>query len=384
MNNTEKQLIELIKESQFGNGILSFSDWDFGAVMKEAKAQAVLGVVAPVIPKGYVSDSKVVDRIIAQQKAQYIRYLHKEDQLKRLLDENDIPFVILKGNAAAMYYREPSYRKMGDIDFLINVENFARTKEVMLNSGYELKHDADTEDYRHIAFAKEKISFELHRKFSHEVDIEEYVLNGLARREIKVIEGYEFPVLPNLANGLVLLDHMRNHLKTGLGLRQVIDWMMYVNAELNDEFWNAEFGPVAREKGFEMIATVTTKMCRKYLGLSERITWCESADEELCDSLMESLLEYGNFGRKKGKGNNIETVSTAFKSEGFFRRLQRAGEYNWKACKKHHWLKPFAWIYQAFRYAGRGVKTKRNRKQLKEDMQRGKERYELLKKLEIF
>ena len=163
MNNTEKQLIELIKESQFGNGILSFSDWDFGAVMKEAKAQAVLGVVAPVIPKGYVSDSKVVDRIIAQQKAQYIRYLHKEDQLKRLLDENDIPFVILKGNAAAMYYREPSYRKMGDIDFLINVENFARTKEVMLNSGYELKHDADTEDYRHIAFAKEKISFELHR-----------------------------------------------------------------------------------------------------------------------------------------------------------------------------------------------------------------------------
>ena len=303
--------------------------------------------------------------------------------MERLLDENVIPFVILKGNAAAIYYKNPSLRSMGDVDFIVNEDDFFRTKEIMLNSGYELKHDAELDDFRHISFEKNKTSFELHRKFSHEVDIESFVMEGLDNRENRIIEGFEFPVLPKLANGLVLLDHMRNHLKRGLGLRQVVDWMMYVNAELDDDFWNSVFGHIAREKGIEKIATVATKMCQKYLGLSESITWCKSADDELCDSLMKNLLDSGNFGRKNGTGNSIETVLMAIREEGFFRRLQHAGEYNWKAYKKHHWLKPFAWIYQAFRYAGKGIKTKRNRAQVKEDMQRGKERYELLKKLEI-
>ena len=35
---------------------------------------------------------------------------------------------------------------------------------------------------------------------------------------------------------------------------------------------------------------------------------------------------------------------------GIFKQLQSRGETNWTLYHKHTWLRPFAWIYQLFRY----------------------------------
>lgn len=158
---------------------------------------------------------------------------------------------------------------------------------------------------------------------------------------------------------------------------------MYVYRNLDDAFWNSEFKAAATEKEMDTLAISATRMCQIYLGLPETINWCKSADENTCDQLMDCILVSGNFGRKKGKGNSVETVSTSIKRKGLFRWLQYAGEHNWKAYHKHHWLKSFCWFYQIFRYAKQGIKTGRNRKQIRGDLDRSKERYELLKKLNI-
>ena len=143
MTNTEKQLLKLISASQFGKGNMAFTDCDYIAVLKEAKAQAVLGIVAPEIPQKYVSekDFETIKNGIARQRAKYTRYLYEEDRLKNVLDSNAIPFVILKGNAAAMYYKNPACRNMGDVDFLVGIEDFLRAKEVLQSEGYVLTHE---------------------------------------------------------------------------------------------------------------------------------------------------------------------------------------------------------------------------------------------------
>ncbi|MBR3270956.1 MAG: hypothetical protein IKI59_03455, partial [Clostridia bacterium] len=56
------------------------------------------------------------------------------------------------------------------------------------------------------------------------------------------------------------------------------------------------------------------------------------------------------------------------------------GENNWKALKKHPGLKPFAWIYQAFRYGKQGLKSGRVL-HLKQDVQHGKDRERLMRDL---
>lgn len=382
MNKVQLTLIYIIKKSQFNTETVISFDIDLNELFEEASKQSVLGIVASEIPDN-ISQNEKWQRVQLNQMASYIRYCYAEDELNSIMNEAGISYAILKGNAAAINYKDPSMRAMGDIDFIVGSDVFEKTKELLIANAFALVPDSDKHP-RHIEFKKNGVLFELHRKFSHEdVDIEHFVVEGLNNVCVGRIDNHEFSMLPKLANGLVLLDHMRNHLKSGLGLRQAVDWMMYVYHNLDDEFWEKEFCPVVREKGMDTLAISATRMCQIYLGLPETITWCKEADEKVCEQLMECLLESGNFGRKNGQGQSVESVSTSMKRVGLFRWLQYAGEHNWKAYHKHHWLKPFCWFYQIFRYMGQGIKSGRSRKQLKDDLNRSEQRYELLKKLGI-
>ena len=378
-----KEILQLIKASQFSGSDLSIGqDKDWDAIYNEAVGQAVIGIVASVVPKDVVTSDKRWQEAKLRQMADYIRYCLAEEELRNVMDKADIPFVILKGNAAAIYYNNPELRRMGDIDFLVPQNLFAQARIFLEKNGYQ--RDNHRENPRHIGYKKDGITFELHHHFSREeMDIESYIIEGLNNRVIGKINKHEFPMLPNIANGLVLLDHMKSHLRSGMGLRQIIDWMMYVNCELSDKVWLEEFEQIASDKKLRKLAITVTRMCQMYLGLPETITWCKNADEELCKRLMANVVASGNFGRKKGSGNSIETVSSNIRRIGLFRYLQIAGEHNWKAYKKHHWLKPFAWIYQIFRYARLGFRTGRNRKQISGDVHRSKERVKLLEDLGI-
>lgn len=380
----KQTVFELICASQFlHNTTIELGDTDWDDIYREAVSQAVIGIVAPEVPDSVMTTDPRWKQEIYRQQANYVRYSYEEEELKHAMDAAGIPFVILKGNAAAIYYKHPERRKMGDIDFIVPQKEFDKAKRVLEQKGYEKVEK--TKHPRHTTYRKNGIDFELHNRFSHDdIDIEDYVTEGLGNRDIGRIWGHEFPMLPKTPNGLVLLDHMRNHLKAGLGLRQIVDWMMYVNSELHDEDWTGGFEKVAREKGMWKFATIVTKMCQIYLGLpTDGITWCKDANETLCRRLMAIVMNSGNFGRKHGTGVKIENVSTTFHKEGVFHVLQKRGENNWVAYKKHRWLKPFCWIYQIFRYISRGLKTGRTGKKMNEDFKRSKERAEVLKKMGI-
>ncbi len=380
MNKEQSLLLSLIKKSQFGSlDCLYYGDQDIESLANEALYQSVIGIVASVLFEipNFSNDhwKQLYNQVIANN----IRYYHTQDELVNLLKHYEIPYIILKGSSAAIYYEKPTCRMMGDIDVLVQQSYYDKAKVILSDNGYNQEHD----DGRNTKFHKNGITIELHHHFSADVDIEAYLIDGIINSVNTSIDDHSFYMLPKLANGLVLLDHFRWHLRSGVGLRQVIDWMMFVYHNLDDDFWSNEFQVVVKEKGMEKLAITTTRMCQKYLGLSDSISWCNTADERDCDQLMECIISSGNFGQKNGLGNSIEKVSTKFRREGFFHWLQEAGEFNWKAYHKHHCLKPFCWLYQMFRYINQGMKTGRNSKQLKNDFERSKERYELLKKLGV-
>ena len=318
------------------------------------------------------------------QLVRYIRYLNAQGELTALMDAEGIPFIVLKGLAAGVNYRDPSKRAMGDIDFIVPQELFEKTREVLLKAGY---HPGVDNPYytRHVAYNKSGVHFELHHHFSHEDrDVEEFITRGLEERREVVIDGTRFTMADRLDNGIVLLDHMKTHLKSGLGLRQVIDWMMYVERELDNEFWKGSFEAAATSVRLDKLARTVTRMCQLYMGLrSDNISWCSDADAQTCADLLECLLSSGNFGRRNGDGGKIEMVRASMKQDGIFHRLQIAGESNWQAYKKHKWLKPFCWIYQSGRYVRQGLRARRSGSELKDDFKRAEERHKLLKDLEI-
>lgn len=341
-------LIELIKASLFGLTPVIPDNVYWENVLELAMIQCIVPLVASCVPEKHRNGWL---KISCQSKSHFIKILYEQTSLLKLFRSNNIKFVILKGTAASIYYPSPSSRTCGDIDFYVSRNQVDTAKILLEENGYVYI----SSDERHHEFEKNGIDFELHSKISsrHYKDVENIYYNGFNHAVNNRIGSCSFPCLPTYENGLVLLGHIMQHLKaSGIGLRQIIDWMMFVHQELDDSAWNNHFRDLAHEAGLEKLAITVTYMCKKWLGLPNDITWCNKADEDVADQLLLRVLNDGNFGCDRAP---FENIRISIKNDGLFNHLQRTGLENWSLAQKHKLFRPFAWLFQLFRYAGLGI-----------------------------
>ena len=374
------ELFELLKSSLFTDVPVRLSDWQF--VFREMEDQAVAALPEDWVVANLPFDSSWSTYCFTQQR-EWVRLMYGQDQLLSLLEKNGIPSVIIKGTAAAMYYPHPSLRTMGDVDVLVKRCDHKKAAEVLEANGYELAYERD-HALHHYNYRKDDISIELHKRLPVVDDEDEKLLDlfeqGIENREWGMAEGVRFPVLPPVLNGFVLILHINQHLREGLGLRQIIDWMMYVNA-VSIDTWN-ELIRLLRSTGMERLALTVTVMCREYLGLQKTIPGCEGVASQVCDNLMSYIMEKGNFGRKAGIDGKTEAFAlSATEQGGFFRRLQEGGLDRWNAVRKYPILRPFAWVYQGFRIFGILIRNRKSVKEIMELRERGREQRKLIEAL---
>ncbi len=364
---------------------------EWPAIYKELSAQTVYA-----LPSEYIHDLG----LSAENEMNYLKAVIKNRQIfhsimkeqKRVLsvlDAAGIPAVVIKGAAAAIYCPHPENRCMGDIDLLVLPQDFEKAYHALVSAGCKAEQTPD-DFHRHIClFGENNIEIELHNYFSSSNNTEqntildEMLYRAIPSRMSARLCGYPVSILPPSENGLVLLGHINHHLSKGLGLRQIIDWMYYVESVLDDTFWESGFAEKAEKIGMKKLAIIVTAMCQKYLGLQKNIHWC--AYEPLCDELMEYILNHGNFGRKVD-ATKSKTVVVLRKIRNPLHGLAVAQSYgliNWKATQKHRWLRPFAWCYQLVRWVRCGMESGVTVGLLNEASSSAKEEAELLKKLGV-
>lgn len=366
------------------------TDWE--AIYTELRHQAVAGLAADVIVSSEALPVELKTKIL-HKTMKGIGFFHRvmtqQQELLKIMNGAGIPFVVLKGAAAAVYYPKPENRSMGDVDLIVLPWDFDRAAQLMLDNGFEpldLKHD------RHYEYRKNGVNFELHRYFSLTDDtssakaFDEMIFARIQEPRMRTIGAFHFPSLPELENGLVLLIHIAQHMERGgIGLRQIIDWMHYADQILDECFWHEEFEPAARAFGLQKLAVTVTRMCQMYLGLREEgISWCSGSDEDLCCETITVIMERGNFGRKIGKSSN--TIQAIYEMKNIFhlpKQLQKRGEANWKALDRFPFLRPFAWLYQLCRYIRKGLSRKNPLRQLAEDVADHQKDADLLSRLGI-
>ena len=342
-------------------------------VFRELNHHAVSTLPAGVLSSLTMPDDvRVVwQREIYQQISYNVNYRHEQAALPV-----SVPYVILKGTSAAKYYPHPEYRSMGDIDIMPQRKDFAAACEELLQNGYIETTDEITRKFgRHRQFRKNGIEIEVHSFFAIQNNQEQAALLDQMILD-HIGSSHE---LPDDINGLVLLDHISYHMEEGLGLKQIIDWMMYVNRCLPDKMWPS-FQKLARRTGHEQLAVITTRMCEIYLGLSGH-RFCAHADPAVCGQFMEYILQCGNFGRKQRMDEDSMVSKNFWTSartvKGTFLFLQKRGLINWKAAKKYPFLRPLAWLYQAFRYLKKGLNRKESLGKLKTEHEAAQKRNEL-------
>ena len=330
-------MINIIKASLWGEikNKITVTQEDYDQLV----SHSLIALSTPVLSQFVMNDDlrATWNDLIIKQIAYYVKYVYMQEHLPIT-----VPYVVLKGTSAAQYYPQPELRAMGDIDIITPRENYESACEMLLDNGYiEITSENDREHARQRVFKKDGIIIEMHSFFAYFNDpqkakyFDDLVIDNIQSSH----------VLPDLINGLVLIEHINQHLEHGLGLRQIIDWMMFVDKCLPDEKW-PEFQKYVLNVGLEKLTIVTTRMCEIYLGLSEH-QWCKYADSRLSAELMDYILSCGNFGYQLSINKKIAIERTVRLRHPIklMKDLQNLGQENWKLARNPI-FKPFAWIWQ--------------------------------------
>ena len=361
MTAEQEQLFEALRVSLWGEEKKSGPIPE--AVRAELRSQTVESLTALAYP-----DQANQKYFLA---AQFTWMARAQEDAVRLLQDAGIPVVVIKGTASGIYYPQPYLRTYGDIDLLVQPENYSKAIWILSSNGWTQEGDVGDS---HTALHKDNFLLELHQSPPGLERVREgdYILTYLRSGFQDIQTGSigqpkcAFPMLPWKQNGLELIWHFREHLYNGIGLRHAIDWMMFVNAKLHTEEAFAEYRPVLEKVGLLTLAKSVTRMCQMYLGLDSSISWCADVDVDVCADLMDFILDQGNFGHKRTDDKAAKVMSRYRTPLAFLKGLQRKGLSEWGSVKKHPALRPFAWTY-SLRVGSRRYLRKGGLQQLRKD-----------------
>ena len=362
------------------------------AVRAELEAQSVIGYPANAIESLELSPTDQAEYLARAGKnlSSWYRLMMAQDSVLAEFRQAGIPVAVLKGAAAAANYPQPNSRSMGDIDLIVPPDHFEQAFSLLERLGWE--NDIELEiNPRHAGFKKAGCpEIELHRYFSTCTNkqqahfLDQAIYDAIPRAEWSDVAGFSVPVLSPLENGLVLLAHVNQHLGSGLGLRQILDWQMFVDALLTDELWERSFQHAAQQIGMEKLAVTTTWLCCTYLGLQTSATWFSEADAQLASDLLLYIMQRGNMGRKMERGAQAtRTVLHNLRSPAaLVRYLYESGRAHWAPARKHAWLAPAACLYQVGHVIRKGLSRNASMSELVTDARSAQEDIDLLKRLE--
>jgi hypothetical protein len=285
----------------------------FLALFREARQQAVFPLAFSAVKsdaKECLSkpDYEKYSKLFLKHEASAIRNLHDHKDIHSLLELANKQYVIIKGQASAMFYPEPLLRVAGDVDFLIGESDSSSIDSLMLESGYIREESVDKHSF-HWAYHKDNMVYEMHWSIpglpKKGESISEYLSTILSDRKLITNQGCQFYAPSNFHHGIIILLHTLSHMtSTGIGLRHLCDWLVFVKAFSDEEFMGLFERPL-KKLGLWKFAQVLTGIGIYFFG-SEHYSWCAGVDDKYCEAILEDIIQGGNFGSKDYESRKIQ------------------------------------------------------------------------------
>ena len=306
----------------------------------------------------------------------------------KLMSENGIPYVILKGQASGRYYPIPKYRHCGDVDFLVNKNDIEHTGKLLESVG--LKRTKDKDHKCHIAFYDRHLAVEMHWQPGGVPDGDKgQICIRYLKNIIESARAYDGMMVPDdFHHGIVLLLHTAVHvLNTGLGLRHLCDWAVYI-----DKVDVSQYKSQLQEMGLWRFAELLTQVSVIYLGVKNQSWAMGNLDKSLLEEIIEDFLASGEFGIKDPERINEAKLMTT-STQGnvgnnlvaqFFRMLTEKSK---KALHTRHnasLMIPLGWFYVGIRHMIRIRNGKRPPIHFQKMIKGARTRREIYKRFELF
>ena len=295
MNENQKKLLTLLAANIAKSDAKTddISPENVCAIMGEAFSQAVPLLALDILTKDKIP-AEILNKV-ATFAAKNLNLRQVQKGFVKLLDENEIPYVILKGEAAAADYPDPTLRLLGDIDILVEPENLEKVGKLLEDKGFEA--DAE-ENGSHRVYRSHSVRIEVHWKIPGMPEneaISAYLQNVI--RDAVSVNG-EFKAPKDEHQVLILLLHAKHHiLYEGIGLRHLCDLACLFNKTASADFYEKKLVPLFEEAELATFAKIVAKTCSTYLG-SALPDFAKDDDDDLCREFIEDIFEGGNFGEK--------------------------------------------------------------------------------------
>jgi hypothetical protein len=237
-----------------------------------------------------------------------------------------ISAVLVKGQGVAQYYERPLWRCCGDIDLLMDSENYRRAKDLLIPLADHIESEDKRKKHQGLYIGESLIElhgampFELSKKVD---DVLEEVIVKANTDNTNCTDDLEGVAIPKANEHVVLVfTHFLHHFFIeGVGLRQICDWCRLLwchRSELDLRLLESRIkrmGLLSEWKSFASLAV-------DYLGMPEEaMPFYDSRFKKRGSRIMEHVMETGNFGHNKDLSYRAKYSGLAYKMVALWRRF---------------------------------------------------------------
>lgn len=305
-----------------------------------AEQQAVLGLVVDSIIRHYVKMPQqwVFEAvgILEQIKQQSIVVNEGAVKLYKLMSDNGIDYVIVKGQVVASKYPDPLLRQSGDVDYYCDSKNFPLSQDAVKKYwGIEAERE---ESDLHVHFDYQDVTYEGHFSLTslYSKKREEYWKQVLENdeRDVVTIDGHDIKTLSATTHTLYVFIHLYSHLLAlGVGLRQFCDMAVmlhYCKEQIDLETLRMHLKTLGLERAYKACGCILIDC----LGLpKEDLGYTLSdADRKYGERILDVVMYRGNMGhynKQSGfSGWKHKVEALGIKLSHFVKFMPLAPEYS--------------------------------------------------------
>ena len=316
-------------------------------------------------------------------------------ELYKKINEEGIKVLVIKGIILRELYPNPDYRASGDEDLLIRKCDFKKVDELFKKEGLVRNNLENPEEQHEITYhhPSKGLRIELHLSLFPEGSKEygqlnQYFQNVFDDAVQEEIQKVNIWTLDETHHMLYLFSHgLKHFLHSGFGIRQLCDMVVFAEKYGEKIQWD-EIIKIAKKENMYIFIMNLLDIGEKYLGFSWERSKFKKPKDIIMDSelLLEDILDAGIYGKdnlERLHSSNI-TLQAVNNKEGkkqFSRSLFPDYEYmcrQYPYLKRHKILLPYAWVCRIIDYV-----RKTDRKTVKDTLDIGNKRVELLKKYNI-
>lgn len=293
--------------------LVPYGEVVFSALLDLAEEQSVVGLIAAGIE--HVADGRPAKKDVLPFIGRTVQLEHRNQAMNYFIGEligkmgeEGIRSVLVKGQGVARCYERPLWRSCGDVDLLLDFENYEKAKSFLIPLATSI--DDEDEQRKHLEIIINAWSVELHGTLhTRQLKDLNYVLDEVQhqvfeRVRVRTWKNDAVDVLLPAADEDVffVFSHIIQHFfGGGIGLRQVCDWcrLLWTFRDSIDAYLLEsrlhKAGMLTEWKAFAALAV-------DWLGMPVEAMPLQNASKKWSRKavrIMAFILETGNFGHNR-------------------------------------------------------------------------------------